>query len=446
MTINIDTTQHQFLFLRDNTGKIIHNTDIVVTNHTQGDAILRRSLTTPLGLNNTIPESAAQLGGIRTIATVNLDTAINGNKAKHIVAIDRRTAFCQLVIQALQVTVYHQHVIVHLLVQTRNLRLIKFEFRSRTRLIISCNNGFFSSEFQELIKHIVCIQHTIGNGLIKVAYLLVTHLTDYVEHDTVVLFNLTVAELTLQHLLGKQSVLNLGFLQRQTYLGFGTRGLHNIQPLLSGFLVSRCQDFNLVATLQFVAYRHHFSANATARTLVAQFRVDMVSKIKHRSTCGKLPQIACRCKHKHLVFVQFHLKLVHSIQSVGMLQHRTYIRQPLVQPRLALHAFIAPVGSYTAFGNLVHTFGTYLYLNPLLLWAQHRDVQTLVAIRFGYRQPVAQSFRVRLIHIGNNRVSLPALHFLLLQRTIDNDTDGKQIIHTLKRALLLLHLLPDRVD
>ena len=80
-------------------------------------------------------------------------------------------------------------------------------------MIISCNDGFFTSEFQELIEYIVSIHHSIGNGLIKVAHLLVTHLADDVEHDAIILLDLAVAELALEHLLGKESVLDLRLLQ-----------------------------------------------------------------------------------------------------------------------------------------------------------------------------------------------------------------------------------------
>ena len=73
-------------------------------------------------------------------------------------------------------------------------------------------------------------------------------------------------------------------------------------------------------------------------------------------------------------------------------------------------------------------------------------MQRLVAIRLGHREPVAQALGVGLIHIGNDRIGLPALHLFQLLRTVDDDADGKQIVDALEGALLLLHLLPDGVD
>ena len=71
---------------------------------------------------------------------MNLDAAINGNKAKHIVAIDGRAAFGQLIIQALKVAIDNKDIVVNVLIKTCNLRLVELEFGCRTGLIISCNH------------------------------------------------------------------------------------------------------------------------------------------------------------------------------------------------------------------------------------------------------------------------------------------------------------------
>ena len=89
------------------------------------------------------------------------------------------------------------------------------------------------------------------------------------EHDGVFHLDLAVLELTLQHLLGEEAVLHLRLFQCQTDLRFGTRGLHNVQPLLTRLLISRCQHLYLVATLQLVTDRHHTSVDTATRTLIA---------------------------------------------------------------------------------------------------------------------------------------------------------------------------------
>ena len=112
--------------------------------------------------------------------------------------------------------------------------------------------------------------------------------------------------------------------------------------------------------------------------------MDMVGKIKNGCTLGKLIEIALGSKYEYLVFIEIHLKLVHSLHTVGCLKHRTDIGQPFIQTRLSFYAFIAPMSSHATFGDLVHTFRTNLHFHPFLFWPQNGDVQTLIAIRLGY--------------------------------------------------------------
>ena len=72
-------------------------------------------------------------------------------------------------------------------------------------------------------------------------------------------------------------------------------------------------------------------------------------------------------------------------------------------------------------------------------------MQTLIAVRLRHGEPVAQTLGIGLVHIRHNRIRLPALHLLLILRTVDDDTDGEEVVDALKTALLFLHLLPDRV-
>ena len=106
------------------------------------------------------------------------------------------------------------------------------------------------------------------------------------------------------------------------------------------------------------------------------------------------------------------------------------------------------MSSQSAFRDLVHAAGTYLHFHPFPFRAHHSDVQRLVTITFRDREPVAQTFRVRLVHIRNNRINLPAF-LLLLSRVrlrIEDDTNSEQVINPLKRRFLLLNLVPYRMN
>ncbi len=105
------------------------------------------------------------------------------------------------------------------------------------------------------------------------------------------------------------------------------------------------------------------------------------------------------------------------------------------------------MGGDSAFRDLVHPAGTYLYFHPFPFRAHHGDVQRFVTITFWNREPVPQTFRVRLIHIRYDRIDLPAflLFFGRVRFGIQNDTNSEQVIDTFKRSLLLLNLIPYRM-
>ena len=104
------------------------------------------------------------------------------------------------------------------------------------------------------------------------------------------------------------------------------------------------------------------------------------------------------------------------------------------------------MGSQTSLGYFVHTLGADLYFNPLAFRPHHRDVQTFVSVGFGHTEPVAKSFGIGAIHIGDDAEDLPAILLFLFQRTVENDADGKEVVDALKLALLFLHFLPNGVD
>src|SRR5574344_2926621 len=169
----------------------------------------------------------------------------------------------------------------------------------------------------------------------------------------------------------------------------------------------------------------------------------MIGEVENRGSLGKLEEVALGSEHEDLILVEVHLKLVHHLKVVAILEYSPDVVEPLVESSLAFHTLISPVGSHAALGQLVHPFGADLHLYPFLLRSEHGDVQTLISVGLWHREPVAQSFRVRLIHVGDDGIDLPALHLLLLERRVEDDAYGKEVVDALKATLLLLHLLPD---
>ena len=105
MRVDVDRAKYEFLVLGDNAREVVHNTDIVIADNPECDGILRGPFTAPLSLDHAIAVTASQFWGVRTILPVNLDTAIDGDKAEDWITIDWMTTACQLVVQALQILV-----------------------------------------------------------------------------------------------------------------------------------------------------------------------------------------------------------------------------------------------------------------------------------------------------------------------------------------------------
>ena len=93
--------------------------------------------------------------------------------------------------------------------------------------------------------------------------------------------------------------------------------------------------------------------------------------------------------------------------------------------------------------HIIHPYCTDLHLNMVALAVLHSGMQRLVAVWFGIGNPVPQTFCIRLVLLGYAGVHLPAVVVLLLKWHIQDKPHCKNIIHLLKRDILLLHLFPD---
>ena len=109
--VDVDRAQHESLILGDDACQVVHDTDIVAADHPQRDAVLRGSFPTPPGLHDSIAIATAQLGGVGTVLTVDLDTAVDGDESEDRVTVDGLTTTGQLVVESFQVTVDDQGVV-----------------------------------------------------------------------------------------------------------------------------------------------------------------------------------------------------------------------------------------------------------------------------------------------------------------------------------------------
>jgi hypothetical protein len=103
--VDINRAQDEAFILGDDTRKIVHDTDIVISDHSEGDAILRSPFPTPPGLHHPIAIATAQLRGVRAVLTMDLDTTVDRDESEDGVTIDGLAATGQLIVEALQVAV-----------------------------------------------------------------------------------------------------------------------------------------------------------------------------------------------------------------------------------------------------------------------------------------------------------------------------------------------------
>ena len=224
-------------------------------------------------------------------------------------------------------------------------------------------------------------------------------------------------------------------------------GLRNVEPFRLRRLVVGCEDFHGLSTFQLLTYGVVLAVYASTHAAVTHSRVNGVSKVEYRGTGGQAVKVAFGREHIDIIGLHSGRKILRQHRVVARFERRPDVGQPSIHaPAATLDAFVTPVGGQAVFGNLVHAFRPDLHFHPFILRPFHRDVQTFVAVAFGHGQPVAQTFQVAFVFVGNQREHLPALFFFFLQRCIENDADGKEIVHAAEAALLFLHLLPDGVD
>ena len=232
-------------------------------------------------------------------------------------------------------------------------------------------------------------------------------------------------------------------------LRFG--GGHDAEPLALRTLTLGCHNLHLIAALQHVRDRHHLVVHLRPDTMFAQVGVHHVGKIQYGRILRQRLYFAFGRKDKHLVRKQIQLEVIQECHGIGIgvLQYLLDILQPLIQLRsLFLFArLVFPVCRQAVFGYLVHPFASNLHLYPLAFVTHDSYVQRLIAVGFGRRDPVTDTFGVRTIHICHGGIDAPTLVFLRrLVIGLEDDTNGHQVVDVVERHMLLVHLPPDGID
>ena len=94
--VDADGAQQDVVLLINNRRDVRHDADVVMADNTEGNRILfALALSGPAGFHDAVGEAGTHLLGIRTVTTVNLDTAVDADESEHFVTVNRVTAFGQ---------------------------------------------------------------------------------------------------------------------------------------------------------------------------------------------------------------------------------------------------------------------------------------------------------------------------------------------------------------
>ena len=242
------------------------------------------------------------------------------------------------------------------------------------------------------------------------------------------------------------------FLAAEILVETGLRlgGDHYLIPFFLRMLAAGSQHLDLIATLERVGEGNEGMVHFGADAMLAQLRVKQESEIQRGSALRHRLDLTLRREDEYLLRKQIEFEVTEELHRI-FLRVRQYILDllnPLVQLAVVrLAGLVFPVRGITMLGYLVHAVGTDLHLYPLAVLTHDSHVQRLIAVRFGRGDPVADTFGVRAIELGDGGIDHPALVFLT-HRLVggEDDTQRHQVIDIFESTLLLHHLLPNRID
>ena len=129
-----------------------------------------------------------------------LDTSVNGDKTKDVVSINGVTAFSQLIVDAFQIAVYHQHILVFTNYLLLGILIIE--------LLRTASGNCWSIAMLEIIHldvflyYLIEIELVFCQLLIEISRFLESHLLDQMRHRRLLHLHLSILETPLKHLFG----------------------------------------------------------------------------------------------------------------------------------------------------------------------------------------------------------------------------------------------------
>ena len=181
-----------------------------------------------------------------------------------------------------------------------------------------------------------------------------------------------------------------------TYLGLGTAGDNELQPILRRVLCWRGEDVHDVPVAHGIAQGNHHPVHPGSRAMIPHLAVHGVREVDGRGSLGQGLHVALGREDEHLFLEEIDLDRLDEL--AGILQILLPLHQ-LVQPGEGLAIsrphrllfLVLPVRRDPLLRRAMHLGGSDLHFHAFGARADDRRVQRLVQVRLGKRDVVLES-------------------------------------------------------
>ena len=325
--------------------------------------------------------ASEEVGGIGAVVAVDPHAGAGG-VGKDSVAIDGVAALRQLVVDAGELAVNEDHILI------RRGELLQL----RLPLIVLCRDlwptllgtlGALLEECLVVVEHLIDLVAPVRHSEEEVALALVAVPLHEAGKFALVPLQLPVTDLSLQILPRECHPLLVLIAEVAADLALRPRGLGDVQPVRLGSLAVGGDDADGVAILQHIAQPHIAPIDAGGDAVAADIGVDGEGEVEHRGALGQLQHLPLGGKDVHLLIVEIHPEVLDHLvlgQLIPHLEDPARLRHQVIQPGLTLDPLVPPVRRQSPLGDLIHPLGPYLHLHPAVVGPHHGDVKALVAV------------------------------------------------------------------
>ena len=326
-----------------------------------------------------------------------------------------------------------------------------FQLIENSQMILFFFLHVFLMQFQKLNKDCIDGKSSIADSSQQVVFRSGIHLFGYTGQAAGLIQFLPVMPQTFafpfQCIRAFQDIFFPVFLFKPAaYFRAAFRTANDFQPVQAGFPCFGRDDFDNITVFEFIIERYDFAINLGPHTMMADFRMNAVSKINGNRSLGKVDDITPRREDKDFIGKCVELQGIDKFFGIARILPFQKIAQPphffikFILSGIGIAFLVPPVCSDTVFGYAMHLPCTYLYFHRLPAGPDDRRMQRLVIIGLRHGNVIFETVWQRLpqtVHDAEDTIAV-------LDR-IDNDTDGIQVVYLTEVPVIFFHFFINTV-